>query len=175
MGRWSLLNLQRMTRFIRLSFVLLGFGMFIFVASSRFRQSAVPAVEQSTQTNDATVSHENYILRAVLKGPDSNLSVGLATQQAIGEDFVVLIDAQLNPLPAGWVYYGWLIKHVPEFKALPLGRLNRVSEKSNLWKVAFRAASPLVEYGEVWVTREPEYEDGKKPGIIILKGTWNKN
>jgi hypothetical protein len=89
---------------------------------------------------------------------------------------MILIGAQLSPPPTGSVYYGWLVNSASELRAIALGKLTLKSETSNLWKIAFRTASPLPDYEEIWITREPEHrDDDAPPGTIILKGRWGQN
>jgi hypothetical protein len=166
-----------MHRLIRSSFILLGFGMLVFAALLHFwpENSQVPVApaNQVAEIENAA-PQEEYSLRAVLEGVGDNLSVGLATQRALGGDFMILIGAQLSPPPTGSVYYGWLVNSAPEkFRAISLGRLTQALETPNMWQVVFRTASPLPDYEEIWITREPEHrDDDAPPGTIILKGRW---
>lgn len=169
-----------MTRLIRFSFVALGLGMFVFIAVLHFRdanmppEADLPSGQQVAETDTVVLQGEQevYSAQAVLRGVTDDLSVGLATYWAAGGNFSVMIGAQLSPLPAGSVYYGWLVSRAPEFHAISLGQLIRTSEDGNLWEVAFRAAAPLAAYREVWVTKEPEFRSGDEPGPLVLKGEW---
>jgi hypothetical protein len=168
-----------MHRLIRYSFVLLGFGMLAFAALLHFSpensQAPVAPAEQVSKIENSA-PQEEYSLRAVLEGVGDNLSVGLATQRALGGDFMILINAQLSPPSTGSVYYGWLVNSAPELRAISLGRLTQELATPNMWQVVFRTASPLPDYEEIWITREPEHrDDDAPPGTIILKGRWGQN
>lgn len=168
-----------MTRLIRFSFVALGLGMFVFVAVLHFRDANIPPgadlpARQVAETDTVVLQGEQevYPVHAVLQGVTDDLSVGVATYSAVGGNFSVMISAQLSPLPAGSVYYGWLVSRAPEFHAISLGQLIRTPEDGNLWEVTFRAAAPLAAYREVWVTKEPEFRSGDEPGPLVLQGEW---
>jgi hypothetical protein len=168
-----------MQSLIRYSFVFLGFGMLAFAVLLHFRpenfQAPVAPANQVAEIENSA-PQEEYSLRAVLEGVWDNLSVGLATQRVLGGDFMILINAQMSPPPKGSVYYGWLVNSAPEFRAISLGRLTQELETPNMWQVVFRTASPLPDYQEIWITREPEHrDDDALPGTIILKGRWGQN
>ena len=154
---------------MRFLFVIIGIGAFGAFAFSTLRNAPPAAPGGSVADLSATPSPE-YSRQAVLRDVAGDLSVGLATQKLIGEDFMVLIDAQLNSPPQDAFYFGWLVTRVPELDRMPIGKLERVSDASNLWQVAFRASRSFTDYAEVWVTRERKDDD--EPETLVLKGTW---
>ncbi len=156
-------------RFIFVIFGILALIVFVFFY---FRKAPLITESPFLQEPNATTltPSSEYSKQAVLKDVAGDLAVGLATQKIIGEDFMVLVDAQLTPPPEEQFYFGWLVKHNPELNIVPLGRLNPVSDTSNLWQVAFRSTTAFTDYEEVWVTKEKTDDD--QPETIILKGKW---
>jgi hypothetical protein len=162
---------------MRFLFVIIGIVALGAFAFSTLRNAppptaseGLPTASEGLPTERAATPSPEYSRHAVLRDAAGDLSVGLATQKLIGEDFMVLIDAQLNAPPKDSFYFGWLVKRVPEPEAIPLGKLERVSDASNLWRVAFRASQPFTDYAEVWVTRERKDDD--EPETVLLKGRW---
>jgi hypothetical protein len=154
---------------LRFLFVILGVLALVAFAISTLRK-APTSQPIPLPTISSVSSSPPYIRKALLRDVTGDLAVGFATQRLIGEDFVVLIDAQLNAPPKGAFYFGWLAKRTPELTLLPLGKLEQVSHDSNLWRVAFRAVTPFTDYDEVWVSRKQK--DDNEVEKIILKGKW---
>jgi hypothetical protein len=114
-----------------------------------------------------------FTRQATLKavGKD-DLSIGVATQKLIGEEFIILVNVQLNPPAEDTFYFAWLVKRKPNTEFVPIGRLSKSSEKSNMWQTAFRSFQPFLDYDEIWISLNKKEKD--RPEKIILKGKWEK-
>lgn len=155
---------------MRFLFVVIGIGALGAFALRELRHAPAIVPQEEIGTEVPASPSPEYSRQAVLRDVAGDLSVGIATQKLIGDDFMVLIDAQLNVPPKDSFYAGWLVKRVPALETFPLGKLERLSDASNLWQVAFRATAPFTDYGEIWVTRERNDDD--EPEMLVLKGKW---